>query len=258
LPGEGAADSAAADSAAALPASTGAIAPGAGFPPPVTGPPGFDFRLARLDSSLRGTHKPCDVARLERIGPSRALVLCWMGAAAVPVELELSDGQTALVDSIQRQQRILLEVIGPGDDRGGPEARVRLVQIVGPAPAFAAQPPAAAPNAAGFDFHRVNREAALHRTVRTCLVHSVARVARIDPAAGPGHPSAWFPAGAARYLLRVTCRHAGGTSRLVVGALEYQPLLAIRRDRAVQVRVWHQERFPQREAIGVIMGADGG
>jgi hypothetical protein len=234
------------------------IAPGGFGDVPRAGPSGFDFRLVRLDPSHRGSRKLCDVAGFERTGSSRGLVSCWMGTLSVPLELEHTQAQSAMVDRIRRGQRLLVEIVEPGADRGGPEARVRLFRLAGQAPPIAAPAPTAASDASGFDFNRVNRERALHRTAQTCLVHSFDRVARIDPAAPRGHPTSWFPPGAAEYWLRITCRHASGTSRLIVGALEYQPLLAVQRDRAIQVRVWHQERFPQREAIGVIMGADGG
>ncbi|HLU68399.1 MAG TPA: hypothetical protein VKZ63_19075, partial [Kofleriaceae bacterium] len=226
-------------------------APAAAAP---AGPPGFDFRLARLDPSVAGSVRLCDVGELEPIGSGRAIVSCWNGAVGVPVELSYEPGQAAVASTIRRHHRIRVQITSGGKHTGGPEAHVRLLALVGEAPRQAARPAPPPPAAGGFDFSRVNRDPALDGTEQRCLILSAGRIAPVDAAASKTSPATWFAPGTASYWIRVTCKHEGGTSRLVIGASDPQPLLRLRPDAVARVRVVHHGRFPQREALGHLAG----
>jgi hypothetical protein len=247
--GSGPGTGAAADTAIAADTAAGSATGTAVAEQLPAGPPGFDFRLARLDPSTRGTTQLCDVTEFEPTGPGRALLGCWGGVQAIAVELQ---GQVP-TDSVRRGQRIRVRITGPGAESGGPESQVQFAGLAGDAPAgLRPAVPAGAP-ASGFDFSTVNRDAALHQTVQLCHIRSTDRIARVDPTASRGTPATWFTAAQASHWLRVTCSHGGSTSRLVIGARGYQALLPLRSDVVARVRVLHQGSYPQREAIGLLV-----
>jgi hypothetical protein len=214
----------------------------------------FDFRLVPLDGKYIGTDQLCDVLAIERSGDRKAYVTCWNGWAGVPIELTIDSPHAVLASQIERGDRIKVEVVEPGGS-SGPFAIASLRAVVGPAPVNTSPMPSVpASPSASFDFARVNREKALDKTVQACKVLSTDRIARVDPKAEKGAAASWLPPDRARFFVRVTCGEAaGGSSRVVLGARSYQPLLELRPDAIVRVSVIHQGRYPQREAMGIFV-----
>ena len=228
----------------------GATAPSAAGPAPrPAGPPGFDFRIARLDPAAAGSAQTCDVTEIDSLGPGRWLLGCWNGGQAIAVELT---GQVP-ADAVARGQRIRVRVEAAGAESGGAEAVVRFVDVAGDAPGAPASPAGGVAPAAGFDFGRANRDPSLHESVQPCRIRSVDRIARVDPAARRGTPATWFDPARATHWVRLTCTHPGGTSRLVLGARGFRPLLPLRPGAVARVRLLHQAGTPQREAVGLLV-----
>jgi hypothetical protein len=249
------------------PGSTYAPQPGATAPPTgggtATAPPNdsFDYRKIRLKPSLVGSTQTCDIVSVELAGRDRAIASCWNGWAPVRVDLRFDPQHAALAERLRRRARIKVEVLSSGDDHGGPEAVLRLLEVVREPPENTAPPPRPpAPgrppgSEAAFDFNRVNREPGLHGTEQVCLVRSTERVGKVDAKAPKGDVAAWLSPDQAAFFVRTTCVHgdqgAESHSRVVIGAPSFEPLLQLRVDTLIKVKVLHDGRFPQREAIGI-------
>lgn len=246
------------------PAGTGAgTAPTFNPPPSDNRPPSdsFDYRTIRLQPSLVGSTQTCDIVSVEVSGKDRAIASCWNGWTPVRVDLRFDPQHAALADRLRRRARIKVEVLSSGDDRGGPEAVVRLLELVREPPVNSAPPPRAGDpgrppgSEAAFDFNRVNREPGLHNTEQLCHVRSTERIGKVDAKAGRGDVAAWLSPDQAAFFVRTTCVHgdkgAESHSRVVIGAPKFQPLLQLRLDALVKVKVLHDGRYPQREAIGI-------
>ena len=221
----------------------------AGPAPRPPGPPGFDFRIARLDPGAVGGAQPCDVTEIDSLAPGRWVLGCWNGGQAIAVELrgEVPTG------AITRGRRVRVQVEAAGTESGGPEAVVRFVGVAGDAPGALASAAGGVAPAGGFDFGQANRDRSLHESVQPCLVRSVDRIGRVDAAARRGTPPTWFDPAEATHWVRLTCTHGGGTSRLVLGARGYRPLLPLRPGVVARVRLRHQTGTPQREGVGLLV-----
>ncbi|HUS64249.1 MAG TPA: hypothetical protein VMZ28_06885 [Kofleriaceae bacterium] len=231
--------------------------------PSNTGPPpdSFDYRTIRLQPSLVGSQQTCDIVSVEVAAKDRAIASCWNGWEPVRVDLRFDPQHAALAERLRRRARIKVEVLSSGDDHGGPEAVLRLLELVRDPPDNSAPPPRPpAPgrppgSEAAFDFNRVNREPGLHNTEQVCLVRSTERVGKVDPKAGKGDVAGWLSPDQAAFFVRTTCVHGGqgaeSHSRVIVGAPKFQPLLQLRQDALVKVKVLHDGRYPQREAVAV-------